>query len=224
MTWRLQHKPGHQSEQLSFIGGKPRLPVGKVVPCCQLCGSPQTFFFQVAMPEGAAWEGSTLSVYQCTRCADEDHLIPEMLHSGLTGADIPEGFLNKQPNFTFVVFPTDQGAIVSEYEKSILFSEIQFVEGNTAGSFGKLGGMPDWILDDESPATYGGNVQMVFLLELTPGFRFEITSNAEPQIELDLAGEPSPSPLNYYQLFIGNALYFFGTSSGDKAVYAITQI
>ena len=223
MTWYLKHKPGDQSNQVSFLGGKPRLPAGKEVPSCQLCGSQQTFFFQVAIPKGG-WAGSTLAVYQCTRCADEDHLIPEMLNSGFAEADIPQGFLNHQPNFSFEVFPTDQGLIVSSYKETILFSEIQFVEGDSIGSFGKLGGKPDWVLEDESPSTYAGSVKMVFLLEVAPKFQFKLVPNAEPQIELDIMGESSPSPFDYYQLFIGNALYFFGTGSGDKAVYAITQV
>jgi len=176
------------------------------------------------MPKGAVWEGSTLSVYQCTRCADENHIIPKMLHSGLAGADIPAGFLNDQPNFSFVVFPTDQGEIVSAYNETILFSEIQFVEANVVGSFGKLGGKPDWMLDDESPATYEGSMQMAFLMEVIPNFEFKMTNNAEPQIELNIMGDPSPSPLDYYQLFIGNALYLFGSRSGQRAVYAITQV
>lgn len=176
------------------------------------------------MPEGAVWEGSTISVYQCTRCADENHLIPKMLHSGLAGADIPAGFLNDQPNFSFVVFPTDQGEIVSSYDKTIRFAEIQFVEGNAVGSFGKLGGQPDWMLDDECPSTYGGSVPMAFLIQVTPNFEFKMTGAAEPQIELNIMGDPSPSPLDYYQLFISNALYLFGPTSGQRVVYAITQV
>lgn len=223
--WGLQQVVGNQSDQLSFIGGKPRLPSGTKVPTCKLCGSTQTFFFQVAMPKGSIWDGLTLAVYQCTKCADESHLIPEMLESRLAGADIPSGFLTQyQRNFSFVIFPTDQGEIVDSYDEPISFSEIQLVEGDSVGSFGKLEGKPNWVLEDESPATYGGNVQMKFLLEVVPNFQFKMYAAAEPQIELGIMGDPEPSPLDYYQLFIGNALYLFGTSSGDRAVYAVTQV
>jgi len=225
MSLSLESKLSKQSGQLSFIGGKPRLPVGKSIPSCKLCGASQTFFFQLAMPQGLIWEGSTLAVYQCTKCVDENHLIPEMVVTGLSGANIPAGFLEQyQKNFAFVVFPTNDGAVVSDYKESISFSEIQFIKGAAVGSFGKLGGEPNWLLEDESPSTYGENVQLVFLLEIVPNFPFKIIRNASPQMELDIMGEPSPSPLDYYQLFIGNALYLFGTSSGNKAVYAITQI
>jgi len=148
-----------------------------------------------------------------------------MLGSKLLGADIPGGFLARyQRNFAFIIFPTDRGQIVSGYDESILFSEIELEEGDAIGSFGKLGGTPDWVLENESPATYGGSHQMKFLLEVSPNFQFKMTANADPQIELGIMGDPEPSPLDYYQLFIGNALYLFGTNSGDQAVYAITQV
>ena len=203
MAWSLQPRAAKQSAQLSFIGGKPRLPAGESVPTCQLCGSPLTFFFQIAMPKGSMWEGSTLAVYQCTKCADENHLIPEMLRSTLRGADIPYGFLARyQRNFAFLVFPTDQGEIVYGYEESLLFSEIQLQKGSTLGSFGKLGGTPHWLLEDESPATYGGSYPMQFLLEVSFEFQFKMTANADPQIGLGLTGEPEPSQDDYYELFI----------------------
>jgi hypothetical protein len=113
MAWTVQLGPNSQSDQLSFIGGKPRLPSEKKIPACQLCSSPQTFFFQIAMCDGAMWEDNTLGVFQSTKCADENHLIPEMLGSEpLSGADIPEGFLIQyQRNFSFVVFPTCEGTM-----------------------------------------------------------------------------------------------------------------
>ena len=140
MAWSLHIRSGAQSNQKSFFGGKPRLPCGTEIPICRLCGARQTFYFQVAFPEGATWAGNTLGVFSCTRCAYENHLIPDMLACALRGADIPEGFLTDyQKNFAFVVFPTDQGSIVGDYEESILFSEIGMIEGDVLGSFGKLG-------------------------------------------------------------------------------------
>jgi hypothetical protein len=225
MAWSLQSLPGTQSDHTSFIGGKPRLPIGMEIPVCQLCRSPQTFFFQVAMPEGTLWPGSSLGVYQCTRCADGGHLIPEMLTTALPGADIPQGFLKEyQRNFSLLVFPTDQCEIATHYEESIVFSEIQLAEGDTLGSLGKLSGDPKWLLENESPATYGGSTGMAFLLQIAPSFEFNLTTDAEPQIELNLMGELEPSPLDYYQLFIGNTLYLFGTRTGEQVVYAITQV
>ncbi len=65
---------------------------------------------------------------------------------------------------------------------------------------------------------------MFFLLQLLQGFQFEINEVATRQIELGLDGAAQPSPLSYYQLFIGNKIFLFGTE--DRAmplVYAISQ-
>lgn len=225
MSWAINLISGDQVDQVSFIGGKPRLPIGRKIPVCQLCGQKQTFFFQVSMPEGALWSGSTLAVYQCTKCAHEDYFIPEMLSARLARADIPKGFLAAyQRNFSFEVFPTELGEVVSEYEEAIVFSELHLSEGNGLGSFGKLAGDPLWLLEDESPATYGGDLEMGFLLQVGLDFQFRMTSGAAPQIKLNIMGGTQPSPHNYYRLFLSNALYLFGTKSGEQAVYAITQV
>lgn len=226
MSWTLNHAQGRQGDQQSFIGGKPRLPLSYDVPSCSLCGEKLTFFFQIAIPKGEAWEGNTVAVFACTKCVDENHLIPAMLNTPLQGAAIPEGFLRQyQHNFSFLVFPTDQGLLLQEYSELIRFAEIQIQEGDGIGSFGKLGGEPVWVLQDESPSTYGNvAVGMTFLLQVVPNFEYSTISGAAPQLELDITGRPAPSPLNYYQLFIGNALYVFGTRDENHLVYAITQV
>lgn len=181
MTWSLQHQSGKQSAQLSFIGGKPRLPAGRNIPTCRLCGAIQTFFFQIAMPEAACWAGSTIAVFHCTKCVDENHLIPHMVDSGRIGANIPDGFLEEyQRNFSFEVFPTSSGKVVDQYKESIRFSEIRLVEGNALGSFGKIGGAPDWLLEDERPATYGKTIPMDFILQVIPDFHYTILAAASP--------------------------------------------
>ena len=65
---------------------------------------------------------------------------------------------------------------------------------------------------------------MEFLAEIKPNIQFQVEENAPPQIEMDLFGKPSASPLNYYQLFLGNAIYLFGTIRNKQLVYAITQV
>jgi hypothetical protein len=177
------------------------------------------------MPEAALWAGSTVAVFHCIKCADVEHLIPEMLDTKIFGSDIPNRFLEEyQRNFSFIVFPTPLGEIVSLYKEAICFSEIKFLDNKVVGSFGKVGGAPNWLLEDESPATYGKEIEMGFLFEVVPSFRFKLIDGAPCQMELDISGNPAPSPLNYYQLFIGNALYFFGTSIGKRLVYVITQV
>jgi len=99
----------------SYIGGKPTLPEDWEIPLCKLCGREQTFFFQVAFPEGYEWAGSSLAVFACTSCASEDYAIPELLDV-LQEAVIPDGFLETyQTNFRFFVFGTLSARIRNDY-------------------------------------------------------------------------------------------------------------
>lgn len=209
-----------------FIGGKPVLPRNQAIPPCALCGADQTFFFQVAFPDDHVWEGLSLAVFSCTSCADENHLIPEMLSGTLTGADIPKGFLiNYQRNFHFAVFETSQGELSAQYQERVRFRPIRLERTDSNCRIGQVGGVPTWVLEDESPATYDAQVPMHFLLQLDAGLEFETVQEAPPQMEVGLAGGVEPSPYDFYQLFIGNAIYLFGTSSRTPAlVYAITQV
>ena len=208
-----------------FIGGKPKLPAGSAVPKCGLCGAEQTFYFQIAFPYDHIWAGLTLAVFACTNCADGDFLIPEMLPGILPGANIPQEYLLRyQRNFRFEVFQTTEGQIVKDYNERIRFRRICLGRCN-GSNIGQVGGMPTWILDDESPDVYNSTTRMCFLLQVGRGAKFEIIENSPPQRELGLSGDPEPSPFDFYQLFLGNEIYFFGTdSSALHLVYALTQV
>lgn len=196
---------------------------------CKLCGAPMTFYFQVAYPWDHVWAGSTLAVFACTSCADESHLIPEMLEGSLPGADIPEGFLeNYQRNFRFLISPTEEGELRTDIPARVVFQRWKLEPSeHSEGMISKVGGDPDWLLDDEAPRSYAKTVVMVFLMQLEEGLTFEKLPDAPPQMILGLTGRLEPSPDPYYQLFLGNALYLFGTERGEgiePLVYALTQV
>lgn len=66
---------------------------------------------------------------------------------------------------------------------------------------------------------------MFFLLQILEGFKFEKLEEAPPQIELGLTGSLELSDNEYYELFIGNAIYLFGTMDiNDPQIYIITQV
>lgn len=141
------------------------------------------------------------------------------------GCNIPGGFLTSyQRNFAFLVFLTDDSQLVTDYDEQIAFSALDFTDDGSIADFGKIGGSPDWILDDESPATYDSSIPMTFLLAFKQGLKFQRVPGSRPQVELDLLGKPSPSPLEYYELFRGNAIYLYGTTTGEPLVYAVTQV
>lgn len=211
----------------SFVGGKPALPADFDVPCCQLCGARQTFFFQVSFPDGHRWSGLTLAVFACTSCATEDSSIPQMLDGPLYNAIIPEGFLDfYQRNFCLYVFDSSKGIRRNDYVEKIKYVPLSMAPADSASiDDSGVGGSPVWLLDDESPASYAGKANMHFLLQLSSGMRFHLLDSAPPQMEIGLRGLPEPSPFRYYQLFNGNLIYFFGAKADERhLVYALTQI
>ncbi|ARU60930.1 hypothetical protein CBW65_07420 [Tumebacillus avium] len=211
----------------SFIGGIPHIPSDYELPICHLCGEQQTFYFQVAFPDSHLWAGRTMALFSCTSCAHKDYLIPEMLSGELTGADIPAGFLETyQKNFRILIYKTSSGTKRDDYKEKIKYKKINLVENaDQYIDANKIGGCPNWILDDEAPATYNKDLDMFFLMQILEGATFEIVPGAPSQIVLGLSGEPEASNSGYYELFLGNNVYFFGTESKEnKSVYIITQI
>ena len=217
---------GQDNSTLSFIGGKPRLPASMEIPVCTMCGATQTFFFQVTFPEPHFWGGLTMAVFACTCCAHEDFLIPEMLQGTLHGAVIPEKFLETyQRNFRVLVFESRDGIVRDDYVEKVRFKVWKVVrvpDPQTEGN--KIGGQPNWYLEDESPASYGG-VPLGFLMQMQEEFRFEKLPSAPPQVKLDFAGKPKLVTHPYYSLFLQNNVYFFGTCDRNNPhVYILTQI
>jgi len=204
----------------SFVGGMPKIPPGESIPCCELCGAEQSFFFQIAIPKDSYWSGLSLAVFACTSCANENYLIPEMLSGQLLGADIPEGFLTSyQRNFKFLIFETKSAIIYENYRERIRFTQINLVEAESpTHDTTKLGGIANWLLGDESPKSYNNRIEMFFLLQILPEFQFEIIDDAP-------RGLPKSSSLKYYRLFNGNKIFLFGTrDKSELLVYAITQV
>lgn len=225
----IERKSGlisQEGAQRTFLGGRPHLPKMVAIPRCQLCNSEQTFFFQVTFPENHDWFDLTLSVFFCTACASEDHLIPEMISGPLNGTDIPKAFMaDYQKNFSLLVFKASSAEERVDYSPRVRFRPIDFIQHSSEPVFGRVGGEPQWLTEDESPRSCDGNREMCFLMQLSEGFVFDIEESAPPQIELGLDGRPQMSPERGYRLFNSNAIYFFGVK--DKyapLVYVFTQI
>jgi hypothetical protein len=218
-------KNAKEGNFLSFIGGKPSLPRDICIPDCQLCGSQLTFFFQIAIPTNHQWEGLSMAIFACTTCVNEEYLIPEMPDGILSNIKLPKGYLHTyQRNFKILVFKTKE-AVTKKYTEKIKYKPISLqATKNLNISLDKLGGNPNWLLDDESPSMYD-EVPMFFLLQMLENYQFEILPNALPQMTLGLNGDPIPSEERYYELFLGNKLFFFGTEDrSNPLVYITTQI
>lgn len=226
-AYLLKGAEGSQAESAdSFIGGKPKLLPGEAIPVCKLCNAPQTFFFQVAFPADNEWAGLSLATFACTSCADKKQLIPQMLDVPLPGVDIPDGFLESyQVNFRFLVFESAKAVVHAAYQEKVAFQRLELEPTDPATPGNKLGGDPNWLQEDEAPASYAGRTPMFFLVQLERGLQYPTVAGAPPQIKIGLSGNPQPANYPYYKLFISNAIYLFGTEDrAQPLVYALTQV
>lgn len=215
------------SEDNSFIGGKPKLPLDIDIPVCDFCGEEQTFFFQVAFPQDHFWEGKSMAMFSCTSCAHKGYLIPEMLPGHLSGVDIPEHFLDKyQKNFRIFVFESSTSKVREDYKEKIAYRKLSLVENKDVDIHeNKIGGAPNWLLEDESPNTYRTEYKMEFLMQIVEDYEFETVPGVPHQMWIGYDGKPKPSPNSFYELFLANNIYFFGTVGlQTPKVYVITQI
>jgi hypothetical protein len=230
MAWAMvtnKNFANQTEDDESFIGGRPKLPEDVEIPYCKLCNSQQSFFLQVAFPPQHAWSELSLAVFFCTSCADEDYLIPEMLTPPLYQAEVPSSYLETyQKNFRFITFETAQGVLRSDYFEKVAFRKVELIPNEDDCYNGdKLGGSPNWLLEDETPGKLDMSIEPDFLLQLESDKNYYTTADAPPQIELDLEGFPQQSSEPYYYMFNANALYLFGYKRAkDNLVYALTQI
>jgi hypothetical protein len=208
--------PGDGS--LSFVGGRPFLPPATETPACGVCSARMCFFFQVALPAGHRWQGALVALFHCISCCSEDALIPEMIDAPLQGAEIPRGFLTRfQTTFRIVVGDAATALPRDDYEPLIEHAPID-------QSAWRVGAEPQWLLDDETPGSYESLDDPAFLFQVPFGMTFPRRSNAPLQKTLDLAGEVVDAERPYYELFLGNASYFFGFGSAAPGrTYVVTQ-
>lgn len=227
-TYEIEVSDGAQAQdrEESFIGGLPIMPEDVAIPNCLLCGAQQTFFFQISFPDEHFWEGKTMVFFSCTSCAKKGYFIPKMLEGQLRDAVIPKLFLDDyQINFRTIIYDTSSGSMRYDYQEKIKYRKILLKKIDDPNlKKNKVGGSPNWFLEDESPSTLDDGTPMFFLMQFLEEYRFEINPSAPGQAVLGFDKEVEYSDNNYYELFLGNNIYFFGTHYGQPQVYVFTQI
>jgi hypothetical protein len=211
---------------LSFRGGLPRIPADLQMPVCTLCKSLQTFYFQVAFPEGHPWNAWSLAVFACTECGPKGELVPAQPPTRLKGANIAAPFYKKfQKNFRLLPFRTGDGVRRTDYEPRVAFKNWQLVQA-ASGSKEQIliGGRPRWVSEDETPATYAGSEPLKFLMQMPLEYEFPRLKDAPLQVLPGITGKPERKNRDHYWLFVQNALYFFGTQKPElDVVFVVTQ-
>lgn len=218
MYYLIEDSSKEQGSHRCYVGGRPRLPQGTPVPTCSLCGSEQTFMFQVTFEIGE-WKDWVVASFLCTSCVDERHLIPEMPALPLRGANPSNGFLESyQKNFRFLVFRDLPNLPEVESKAPVKLKTLAPVRKRPSrGVFAQVGGRPKWVLGDESP-----DRRFVFLMNIFQDYHFEIEKSAPGQLKLGLSGAPEVSRHRYYKLFLANSIYLYGNQ--DRQIYAFTQV
>jgi hypothetical protein len=90
-------------------------------------------------------------------------------------------------------------------------------------AFAQIGGTPVWVLENEAPSKVAG-ANATFLFQLRQGLEFPTVEGAPPQMDIGLDGSPELGAPGHYELFLGNAIYFFGPERPSSLVYVLTQV
>ena len=223
----------------SYIGGHPRLPAEMPLPTCGLCGSIQTFFFQVAFPEDHLWRDQTISFFECTSCYDPEYDLAPLLNvellppefKGFSWDNLPRDYPHAlldyiQINWKVLVFPTSKGIPREDYAVRVAFTTLKFKPAlETRPSMkSRIGGEPGWAQGDVRPLNCDG-LPMQFLMQWRSFYKFLIVPGAPPQNDLAFQIDPtSMAEKPYYNLFDGSFIYLFGrVIDGKYNVVVLTQ-
>jgi hypothetical protein len=223
------------SDQISFVGEQPKLPPSCPLPLCQMCGTVQSFFFQIAFEEDHAWAGHTLAVFQCTSCYDKGHIVPLIRRSLfptmindylLPGEDIPDGAVDLiQVRCRFIAFRTADAVLRDEYREKVAFRKISLkpFDNEKRTTKSKVGGKPGWVAEDQSPGLYLGQ-PLRFLMQWQMFYEFDLVPDAPPPFDPMMEAIPELKEIRHYDLFVGKQLYFFGNFANARYhVYLFSQ-
>jgi len=229
----IWHKTGSEMQNFSersYIGGVPMLPNGESVPVFSKTGREMTFFFQIKFPDDHKWRGHIVSVFMVTDYADADTYLPD-LPSPLRAASLNrEFFSNYQTFFRIFIFEEGDASFCNSYTQVLAFHELHTSVPAQGASvaFARIHDRPEWILDDEAPDNYEGDVKAVtFLFQTRIDYDFKKVPGApRQQVENTIAGGTGfvDKFSDNYNLFVANELYFFGINDGDdRHIYIVPQ-
>jgi hypothetical protein len=223
ILWHADTNETQTSSVVSHVGGVPRLPSDLPLPKVPQSEDVMSFFFSLDLGFHPGHRNKVLSVFASTTTFDENDCIPQMFGTNTSGYDIPIGALDSyQRHFRIFVTPASGAILRDDYTTRIRFNVLHEAEALPQGAvrFGERRAQPQWVLNDESPGTYGGVDRFDFLFQTQEDYRFRLSTGAPRQMLPDFtgpAGALAPSLVDLYDLWARNAAYFFITS-GDKVL------
>lgn len=208
---------------LGFIGGSPFLPKDFILPRSQLTGAEMAFMFQIFFPPTHALAGKTLALFFAIDDVTEDLIIPPLSCGELSRIIVTESELTAQQALhgalLFDVAEVDRAAHVrSPVEHMILVAATGAADETV---FGALADYPNWILEDETPGNLDGVYRPIFCLQTVEYLELPRKVGAPGQIEIDIFGGKSASDERYYDMFAGNATYYFAYPRQQKVAVVV---
>jgi hypothetical protein len=217
-----------QPSDLHFIGGRPALPPEAELPRCALCGEQLTFFWQVALPTAHPWAGKAIALFACVSTPHDEHLAPRLPGDRPKGVVVTADFMKaQQSNFRTLVFDVHAAVPRMDYEPRVRFLRLSERGERGARAVLRIADRPKWTHEDETPGMAESGEPFCFLVQLSGESVFPTLPTAPPQAQPSFI--PSKliamlDPVPEYKLFVGNDVFFFGTSVGSSpSVYAVAQ-
>ena len=221
------------SSTLSYIGGKPNLPLSLSIPKCTICGDEMTFMFQIAFPKEHFLNKKTMSVYFCTLKDHDIYCIPEIpppdvffdkeTDEYIDNIEVTKEFLEQyERNFKILVFDTDNAEIVESYEEKCIFKNIEFEmsEYTNPDIDFVIGGEPIWIMGEdinETPNSICEDTNIGLIMQIREDYIFDKHFDAHIQ-ENEYRVETNEEKLRRipYMLFASDRIYFWGTKDKEN--------
>lgn len=188
-----------------------------------MCGAQLTFYLQVRLPWFAC--DSIVALFQCTACIDEQSAVPEMLaFAPGRSLDVPRAFLERyQTNFRLLRLLPGEVELRDPIPRTIRPCLLAATTGRQW--IVSTGGQPEWLQDDETPASLDGRtVHWKLLFQMRGEIEFPRDAGAPGQMEADyISSIPRESEMDFYRCFLGNAVYVFGLEDQPDLLYVTTQ-
>lgn len=221
ISYELKTSEGVQQQDpssLSYVGGYPTLPSHLDLPSCQFCLSPLTFFFQTEFKGIESWSDYLMAFFHCTKCFKAGFSVPKAFYK--KDIAIPDmHLLDYQKNFRIILFSKRENLVIrNDYKRIISYQSIEFVKTKNRNKKTRIGGIPYWRIQDETPSSYMGS-SFEFLMQIDDDWEFPSLAGSPKQ--QTIIGPSSDS--NYY-IFSGLPFYMFGCFvEGEPFIYMFNQ-
>jgi hypothetical protein len=213
------HAPG-------CIGGIPWLPFGFEIPRSVLTGEPMAFLFQVVFPPEHLLHRYSAAMFMALDRVNEDLVVPPLSCGELSpGPVTPEQLVEQQALHGAYLFGTDDLRPRPDLLSPVQPHRLVTCEYPGDGLvFGRMGPDPEWLQGDETPGALNDRVSSVFAFSIEENLVLPRSTEGPCQIELDyFAPEERRARADGYELFVGNAAFFFAYPNTDTRVAVVVQ-